>query len=124
MGRQGGPIILASPTPGPGESSQPGRKSQKTLGGYLPLTRIMRDGEKLRDGCGKKRAIHGLNKLHRVSALCHSRYDRRYAASLRPSIDQAAQGAVGVGSHVVSQRDRQSGAKTNTRPVGHCRANV
>jgi hypothetical protein len=54
------------------------------------LTRIMHDGEKLRDGCGKKRAIHVANrcpnKLHRVSALRHSRHDRRYAASLRPSI--------------------------------------
>jgi sulfane dehydrogenase subunit SoxC len=54
------------------------------------LARIMHDGEKLRDGCGKKRAIHVANrcpnKLHRVSALRHSRHDRRYAASLRPSI--------------------------------------
>ncbi|MGC1792919.1 MAG: ABC transporter substrate binding protein [Pseudolabrys sp.] len=54
------------------------------------LARIMHDGEKLRDGCGEKRAIHVANrcpnKLHRVSALRHSRHDRRYAASLRPSI--------------------------------------
>jgi integrase len=54
------------------------------------LARIMHDGEKLRDGCGKKRAIHVANrcpnKLHRVSALRHGRHDRRYAASLRPSI--------------------------------------
>src|SRR5262249_23235070 len=45
------------------------------------LTRIMHDDEKLRDGCGKKRAIHVANrcpnKLHRVSALRHSRHDRR-----------------------------------------------
>src|SRR5262245_12090925 len=51
------------------------------------LARIMHDDEKLRDGCGKKRAIHVANrcpnKLHRVSALRHSRHDRRYAASLR-----------------------------------------
>src|SRR3977135_147594 len=56
----------------------------------IALARIMHDGEKLRDGCGKKRAIHVANrcpnKLHRVSALRHSRHDRRYAASLRPSI--------------------------------------
>src|SRR3979409_548682 len=54
------------------------------------LAPIMHDGEKLRQGCGKKRAIHVANrcpnKLHRVSALRHSRHDRRYAASLRPSI--------------------------------------
>jgi len=44
------------------------------------LARIRHDGEKLRDGCGKKRAIHVANrcpnKLHRVSALRHSRHDR------------------------------------------------
>ena len=49
-------------------------------------SRIMHDGEKLRDGCGGKRAIHVANrypnKLHRVSALRHNRHDRRYAASL------------------------------------------
>ena len=50
------------------------------------LARIMHDGEEMRDGCGKKRAIHVANRcsneLQRVSALRHSRHDRRYAASL------------------------------------------
>src|SRR5262245_29702844 len=54
------------------------------------LAQIMLDGEELRDGCGEKRAIHVANrcpsKLPRVSALRHSRHDRRYAASLRSSI--------------------------------------
>jgi GGDEF domain-containing protein len=54
------------------------------------LARIMQKEEKFYDGCGNKRAIHVANrcrdKLHRVSAERHSRHDRRYAASLRPSI--------------------------------------
>src|SRR5262245_21744815 len=57
------------------------------------LARIMRDGEELRDGCGKKRAIHVANRcsneLRRVSTLRHSRHELRYAASLRPSICRA-----------------------------------
>ena len=57
------------------------------------LTWIMRDGEQMRDGCGKNRAIHVANRcsneLRRVSALRHSRHEQRYAASLRPSICRA-----------------------------------
>jgi hypothetical protein len=57
------------------------------------LAQIMREGEELRDGCGKKRAIHVANRcsneLRRVSALRHSRHEQRYAASLRPSICRA-----------------------------------
>jgi hypothetical protein len=53
-----------------------------------PDYEIMREGEELRDGCGKKRAIHVAhrcsNELRRVSALRHSRHEQRYAASLRP----------------------------------------
>lgn len=45
------------------------------------------------DGCGKKRAIHVANRcwseLRSGSALRHSRHERRYAASLRPSICSA-----------------------------------
>jgi polar amino acid transport system ATP-binding protein len=59
-------------------------------GGMTMLARIMQKEEKFYDGCGNKRAIHVANrcrdKLHRVSAERHSRHDRRYAASLRPSI--------------------------------------
>jgi hypothetical protein len=47
---------------------------------------IMHDGEGLRDGCGKKRAIHVANRhwneLRFGSALRHSRHERQYAASL------------------------------------------
>jgi ATP-dependent DNA ligase len=54
------------------------------------LARIMHDGEELRDGCGKKRAIHVASRcsreLHRAPGLRHSRHERRYLASLRPSI--------------------------------------
>jgi len=50
------------------------------------LTWIMHDGEGLRDGCSKKRAIHVANRhwneLRFGSALRHSRHERRYAASL------------------------------------------
>ena len=50
------------------------------------LARIMHDGGELRDGCGKKRAIHVANRcrneLHRGSAERHSRHDRRYTASV------------------------------------------
>src|SRR6516225_5831169 len=57
------------------------------------LAQIMREGEELRDGCGKKRAIHVANRcsneLRRASALRHSRHEQRYAASLRPSICRA-----------------------------------
>ncbi len=57
------------------------------------LARIMRDGEELRDGCGKKRAIHVANRcsneLQCVSSLRHSRHEQRYAASLRASICRA-----------------------------------
>src|SRR6476469_10857913 len=57
------------------------------------LARIMRDGEEMRDGCGKKRAIHVANRcsnaLKCASALRHSRHEPRYAASLRPSICRA-----------------------------------
>jgi hypothetical protein len=57
------------------------------------LARIMRDGEELRDGCGKNRAIHVANgcssELQCASALRHSRHEPRYAASLRPSICRA-----------------------------------
>ena len=56
----------------------------------LLLTRIRRDGEELRDGCSKKRAIHVANRcsneLHRASAERHSRHDGRYTASLRLAI--------------------------------------
>ncbi len=54
------------------------------------LTWIMHNGEELRDGCGKRRAIHVasrcLSELRFGSALRHSRHERRYAASLRASI--------------------------------------
>ena len=47
--------------------------------GYGALARIMHDGGKFGDGCGKKRAIHVANccrdKLHRGSAVRHS-HDR------------------------------------------------
>jgi len=60
---------------------------------FQTLTQIMRKGEELRDGCGKKRAIHVANRcsneLRRVSALRHSRHEQQYAASLRPSICRA-----------------------------------
>ena len=50
------------------------------------LARIMRDGEGLTDGCGKKRAIHVANRclseLRFGSALRHSRHERRYVASV------------------------------------------
>jgi acyl-CoA reductase-like NAD-dependent aldehyde dehydrogenase len=68
------------------------RAAQKWWGAAA-LARIMRDGEELIDGCGKKRAIHVANRrwneLQFGSALRHSRHERRYAASLRPSICQA-----------------------------------
>ena len=59
-------------------------RHSSVLAGYL--ARIMHDGEELRDGCGKKRAIHVANRrwneLRFGSALRHSRHERRYAASL------------------------------------------
>src|SRR5262249_22707565 len=65
----------------------------RRVGVLMNLTQIMREGEELRDGCGKKRAIHVANRcsneLRRVSALRHSRHEQRYAASLRPSICRA-----------------------------------
>jgi hypothetical protein len=82
--------------PGPGPLSRLWRKIQmarKRSRSALALTRIMRDGEELRDGCGKKRAIHVANRcsseLQCASALRHSRHEPRYAASLRPSICRA-----------------------------------
>ena len=66
------------------------RQKTRAIPIVFSLAQIMHDGEELRDGCGEKRAIHVANrcpsKLPRVSALRHSRHDRRYAASLRSSI--------------------------------------
>ena len=52
-----------------------------TSAGLYTLARIMRDGEGLTDGCGKKRAIRVANRcsneLRFGSALRHSRHERR-----------------------------------------------
>jgi alpha-ketoglutarate-dependent taurine dioxygenase len=51
------------------------------------LARIMHDAEDFCGDSGGKRAIHVANRcsneLPRVSTLCHSHHDRRYAASVR-----------------------------------------
>jgi hypothetical protein len=56
------------------------------LKGRLAL--FIHEGEDFCGDCGEKRPIHVANrlsdKLPRVSALRHSRHNRRYAASLRP----------------------------------------
>ena len=56
-----------------------GRRAFGTIP-VVKLARIMRDGEGLRDGCGKKRAIHVANRcsneLRFGSALCHSRHEQ------------------------------------------------
>src|SRR5580704_18765909 len=53
----------------------------------LDLARIMHDAENFCGDSGGKRAIHVANRcsneLPRVSTLCHSHHDRRYAASVR-----------------------------------------
>jgi hypothetical protein len=60
------------------------------LRGGARLARIMHEGENLSAADGEKGAIHVANRcpdeLHRGSTLRHSRHDRRYSASLRPSI--------------------------------------
>jgi hypothetical protein len=57
---------------------------------WKSLARIMHEGENLSATDSEKGAIHIANRcpdeLHRGSALRHSRHDRRYSASLRPSI--------------------------------------
>jgi hypothetical protein len=72
---------------------QHARAGEPVLAG---LARIMHEGVDLCDGCGAKPAIHVANRcqtnLPRGSPERHSRYDRHYTASLRPSICPAQEG--------------------------------
>src|SRR6266581_4615940 len=71
-----------------------GSASPDKFGGYktfaleahTALARIMHDAENFCGDSGGKRPIHVANRcsneLPRVSTLCHSHHDRRYAASV------------------------------------------